>query len=78
MTLSLVGIDPDGRHREVIADAGACFCIGFNVGGLAWAPDGTLLAVGKPGEGLFLIGTDGSLVRKVAEEWEYPAWRPVP
>jgi dipeptidyl aminopeptidase/acylaminoacyl peptidase len=76
--LTLAGIDPDGTHRADIADAGGCFCLGLNPSGLAWSPDGTIIALGKPGDGLFLLRPDGSDIGQVSSHWENPAWRPVP
>lgn len=77
-TMTLVGINPDGSHRAEIAPAGGCWCLGLSPSGLAWSPDGTTIALGKPGEGLFLVNPDTGEARSIATEWENPAWRPVP
>ncbi|MEP7040161.1 MAG: hypothetical protein ABI864_01155 [Chloroflexota bacterium] len=77
-TLELATINPDGTKRTVLAPAGSCFCLGFGPSGLAWSPDGKLLALGKPGLGLFILDASGSKLAKVSDLWEYPAWRPVP
>lgn len=77
--IDLMKIGTDGGERSRIASAGACFCIGFSPGGMAWSPDGTRIAIGKPGEGLFLVNADGTGLHQVGNEgWQYPSWRPVP
>jgi Tol biopolymer transport system component len=76
--LAVVTVAPDGRQRSVLADAGSCFCLGAGPSGLTWSPDGTRLAVGRVGEGLYLFGPDGTDYGKVSDAWEYPDWRPVP
>jgi Tol biopolymer transport system component len=75
---SLVTIRPDGSGRQVLADAGGCYCLGIAPPGVAWAPDGTLIAFGDAGIGLAVIQPDGSSRRVIARNYYSPAWRPVP
>jgi hypothetical protein len=75
-TLELVR--PDGTGIRSLAPAGGCFCAGIAPGGVAWAPDGTLIAYGSAGDGLYVIRPDGTGKRRVSDATMFPAWRPVP
>jgi dipeptidyl aminopeptidase/acylaminoacyl peptidase len=75
---SLVTIRPDGGNKQVLAPAGACYCMGVAPPGVAWAPDGTLIAFGDAGTGLAVIQPDGSGRRWIGRNYYAPAWRPVP
>ena len=75
---SLVTIRPDGDGKRVLANAGGCYCAGLAPAGVAWSPDGTLIALGNAGKGLFVIRPDGSHQRLVSQNYYSPAWRPVP
>jgi WD40 repeat protein len=75
---SLVTIRPDGGNKQVLAPAGACYCMGIAPPGVAWAPDGTLIAFGDAGTGLAVIQPDGSGRRWIGRNYYAPAWRPVP
>lgn len=77
-TLTLESIRPDGSRQAMLADAGACYCVGYPRSGLTWSPDGSRIAFGVPGKGLYLLNPDGTNRDGVASQWAAPAWRPVP
>lgn len=77
-TLTLESIRPDGSRQAMLADAGACYCLGYPRSGLTWSPDGSRIALGEPGEGTYLLNPDGTNPRRVSAKWAAPAWRPVP
>jgi dipeptidyl aminopeptidase/acylaminoacyl peptidase len=83
--LNVTMVDPDGAHPTVLMDAGRCYCLGL-IPGLAWAPDGTQLALVIPPPGkdfgdkhsnLYVVNADGTDLHVVAERAVAPlAWRP--
>lgn len=74
---SLVTISADGENRRILADAGGCYCAGASPGGVAWSPDGTLIAFGKASIGLYVIRPDGTQPVQVSDSPAFPAWQPV-
>jgi WD40 repeat protein len=79
-TLNVTVVNVDGSNPRVVAEAGRCWCLNFSPG-LAWAPDGTKLALVVPGDddsGLHIINPDGTGLRRVGPAWAAPAWQPLP
>jgi Tol biopolymer transport system component len=78
MSLALDGSAP----RELLHDAGTCYCIGF-APSLTWSPDGTSIAFDGPRSdsfpgGLNVMNADGTGQRQLLEEGGEPAWQPLP
>jgi Tol biopolymer transport system component len=71
-------MDADGSHVRVLVNIHAELSYGIlpHCGGApAWSPDGSRLAFCGPG-GIWVIGADGSGLRKVIPKGENPSWSP--
>jgi Tol biopolymer transport system component len=72
-------MDADGSHVRVLLDSDGELSDGISIpgceGALAWSPDGSRLAFCGPG-GIWVIGVDGSGLRKVIPNGERPSWSP--
>jgi WD40-like Beta Propeller Repeat len=72
-------MDADGSHVRVLLDSDGELSDGISIpgcsGALAWSPDGSRLAFCGPG-GIWVIGADGSGLRKVIPNGENPSWSP--
>jgi WD40 repeat protein len=65
----LVVMRPEGPERRVVGRADG-------VRDLAFSPDGRLLAFGTSTAGVYVIGVDGTGLRRVAERGNMPRWSP--
>ena len=72
-------MDADGSNVRVLLDSNGELSDGISIpyceGALAWSPDGSRLAFCGPG-GIWVIGVDGSGLRKVIPNGENPSWSP--
>jgi dipeptidyl aminopeptidase/acylaminoacyl peptidase len=72
-------MDADGSHVRVLLESDGELSDGISIpgceGALAWSPDGSRLAFCGPG-GIWVIGADGSGLRKVIPNGENPSWSP--
>jgi Tol biopolymer transport system component len=71
-------MDADGSHVRVLLESDGEFSDGIDVhcgGALAWSPDGSRLAFCADG-GIWVIGADGSGLRKLIPKGEIPNWSP--
>jgi dipeptidyl aminopeptidase/acylaminoacyl peptidase len=72
-------IDADGSHVRVLLESDGELSDGIATpsceGGPVWSPDGSRLAFCGPG-GIWVIGADGSGLRKVIPNGEKPSWSP--
>jgi WD40-like Beta Propeller Repeat len=71
-------MDADGSHVRVLVNIHAELSYGIlpHCGGApAWSPDGSRLAFCGPG-GIWVIGADGSGLRKLIPKGENPSWSP--
>jgi Tol biopolymer transport system component len=72
-------MNADGSHVRVLLDSDGELSDGISIPGCegapAWSPDGSRLAFCGPG-GIWVIGADGSGLRKVIPNGEKPSWSP--
>jgi WD40-like Beta Propeller Repeat len=72
-------MDADGSHVRVLLDSDGELSDGISIPGCdgapVWSPDGSRLAFCGPG-GIWVIGADGSGLRKVIPNGEKPSWSP--
>jgi WD40-like Beta Propeller Repeat len=69
-------MDADGSHVRVLLESDGELAVGMDcLGPPAWSPDGSRLAFCAPG-GIWVIGVDGSGLRKVIPNGENPSWSP--
>jgi Tol biopolymer transport system component len=72
-------MDADGSNVRVLLDSDGELSDGISIpncdGAPVWSPDGSRLAFCGPG-GIWVIGVDGSGLRKVIPNGEKPSWSP--
>jgi len=69
-------MDADGSHVRVLLESDGELAVGMDcLGPPAWSPDGSRLAFCGPG-GIWVIGVDGSGLRKVIPNGENQSWSP--
>jgi WD40-like Beta Propeller Repeat len=72
-------MDADGSNVRVLLDSDGELSDGISIPGCdgapVWSPDGSRLAFCGPG-GIWVIGADGSGLRKVIPNGEKPSWSP--
>jgi Tol biopolymer transport system component len=73
-TISVV--NADGTDVRVLIDATPPFDEAGHITGIEWSPDGSLIAVGLEGRGIYTIRPDGTGLRLLIPGAGYPAWSP--
>jgi Tol biopolymer transport system component len=68
-------VNADGTRVRVLIDATPPFD-GGHITGLEWSPDGSIIAIGLDGEGIYTIRPDGTDLRLLIPRAENPAWSP--
>ena len=72
-------MDADGSNVRVLLDSNGELSDGISIpycaGAPAWSPDGSRLAFCGPG-GIWVVGADGSGLKKVIPNGEKPSWSP--
>jgi hypothetical protein len=68
-------MNADGSHVRVLLDSDGKLSDGIGSHSLAWSPDGSRLAFNGPG-GIWVIGADGSGLRKLIPGGGNPSWSP--
>ena len=68
-------MNADGSHVRVLLDSDGKFSDEIGWHNLAWSPDGSRLAFHGP-DGIWVIGADGSGLRKLIPGGTDPSWSP--
>jgi len=68
-------MNADGSNVRVLLDSDGKLSDGIGSHSLAWSPDGSRLAFDGP-DGIWVIGADGSGLRKLIPSAANPRWSP--
>ena len=82
VTYQIWTVNPDGTHPRRLVDLGECGGGGCS-GGLAWSPDGSMLAFQSMRDNLstriraiYVVHADGSGLRRINDHGVFPSWSP--
>jgi Tol biopolymer transport system component len=88
-TYEIWTVNSDGTDPRQLVDLGACGTPGGCTGGLAWSPDGSMLAFHSqrgwlahyptdrlPNQEIFVVHADGSGLRRISDDGAQPSWSP--
>ena len=89
MAYEIWTVNPDGTDPRQLVDLGACGTPAGCTGGLAWSPDGSMLAFHSqrgwlihyptdrlPNQEIFVVHADGSGLHRISEDGAQPSWSP--
>ncbi len=82
VTYQIWTVNPDGTRPRRLVDLGQCGGGGCS-GGLAWSPDGSMLAFHSMRDNLstrtraiYVVHADGSGLRRINDHGVFPSWSP--